>query len=422
MAINLAKYNRHWEKGFFYPYPVKRKAFDFLLSYLSKRQIIEITGLRRTGKSTLIFQLINHLIQKSAEPFSILYFTYDEEWPAVEILLQEYFIQTGIDYKKDKIYVFLDEIQKLPDFQNQIKIFYDLYPNIKFVISGSTSLFIKKKSRESLAGRIFSYILSPLSFNEYLIFKENTGLLDKPGLYSSELEKEFKIYLNSQFIESIFIPKLADKREYFSSIIKKIVFEDLPSVFRFDNPQVLWRICQFIAQKPGCIINNINLSSEFQINNKTVASYLSYLEEAFLVKKLYNFSKNLISSERRLKKYYLASPSFSSSLVDFSDYSSLFENYAVSLCPASYFFRDSYGHEVDFILSIEGKDIFPVEVKYKKEIKQNDLNNLLLFLDEFSITRGFLLYMGIKEKTIKIKGKAVTLIPYFELEKLIRMG
>lgn len=419
MSISLAKYNRHWDKGFTYPYPVKREAFGSLAHYLPKRQIVEITGLRRTGKSTLIFQLINHLIQKSAEPFSILYFTYDEDQPAIEILLQEYFIQTGIDYKKDKIYVFLDEIQKLDGFQNQLKVFYDLYPNIKFIISGSTSLFIRKKGRESLAGRIFSYILGPLSFTEYLTFREKKEMLAKSSLYAPELDKEFKIYLNSQFIESIFIPKLADKREYFSSIIKKIIFEDLPSVFRFDNPQILWRICQYIAQKPGCIINNLHIASEFQINNKTVALYLSYLEDAFLVKKLYNFSKNLISSEKRLKKYHLASPSFSSSIVDFSDISALFENYAVSLCPASYFFRDSYGHEVDFILTSEKKEIFPVKVKYKKDIKQYDLNNLLIFLNEFSLKSGFLLYMGLKERSIKTSGKTVTLIPYFELEKLI---
>lgn len=420
MILNLLKYNRHWEKGFSYPYPVKRKAFDSLSPYLPKRQIVEITGLRRTGKSTLIFQLINHLIQKSTDPFSIFYFTCDEEQPAIEILLQEYFIQTGIDYKKDKIYVFLDEIQKLPDFHNQIKVFYDLYPNIKFVISGSTSLFIKKKSRESLAGRIFSYVLGPLSFTEYLTFREKKEILAKPSLYASELDKEFQIYLNSQFIESIFIPKLGDKREYFSSIIKKIIFEDLPSVFSFDNPQILWRICQYIAQKPGCIINNLHIASEFQINNKTVALYLSYLEDAFLLRKLYNFSKNLISSEKRLKKYHLASPSFSSSIVDFSENSSLFENYAVSLCPASYFFRDPYGHEVDFILTGGRENIIPVEVKYKKDIKQNDLNSLIIFLNEFSLKRGFLLYMGIKERNIKRNGKTVTLIPYFELEKLIK--
>lgn len=412
--INLTKYNRHWEKGFFYPYLIKRDAFGSLVAYLKRRPILEITGLRRTGKSTLIFQLINYLIEKKEERFNLLYFTFDEEQPTIENLLEEYSIQTGKDYKKEKIYVFLDEIQKLLGFETQIKVFYDLYPNIKFIISGSMSLFLRKKSQESLAGRLLSYRLNPLSFNEYLRFRKKEEMLTKPSLYENELDKEFRIYLYSQFVESIFLTKVSDKREYFSSIIKKIIFEDLPFVFRFDNPHVLWRICQYLAQKPGCLINNLQLASEFQINNRTVALYLSYLEEAFILKKLYNFSRNLISSEKRLKKYYLASPSFSASLVEFLEIPPLFENWAVSLSAASYFFRDPYGHEVDLIFTADGRKILPVEVKYKKEIKEDDYKNLMIFLNKFSLKQGFILYLGKKERKMTIDGKTITLLPYFQ--------
>lgn len=414
LMINLTKYNRHWEKGFFYPYLIKRDAFDSLVVYLKMRQIIEITGLRRTGKSTLIFQLINYLIEKRVKRFNLLYFTFDEEQPTIESLLEEYSIQTGKDYKKEKIYVFLDEIQKLSGFESQIKVFYDLYPNIKFIISGSTSLFLRKKSQESLAGRLLSYRLNPLSFNEYLRFRKKEEILIKPLLYKNELDKEFKIYLYSQFVESIFLTRLSDKREYFSSIIKKIIFEDLSFVFRFDNPQVLWRLCQYLAQKPGCLVNNLQLASEFKINNRTLALYLSYLEEAFIVKKLYNFSRNLISSEKRLKKYYLASPSFSASLVDFLEIPTLFENWVVSLSTASYFFRDPYGHEVDLILTPDGEKILPVEIKYKKEIKENDYKNLMIFLNKFSLKQGFIIYLGNEKKKMTINEKIITLLPYFQ--------
>ncbi len=112
------KYNRHWEKDFFYPFPKKRKIFKNLIAFLDKREIIELTGLRQVGKSTLIFQLINHLINLSQDRFHILYFTFDEEVLKIDELFENYFKQTGIDYKKEKIYCFLDEIQKLPNFQN----------------------------------------------------------------------------------------------------------------------------------------------------------------------------------------------------------------------------------------------------------------------------------------------------------------
>ena len=63
MEINLLKYNRHWEKEFYYPYPKTRSIFPTLRSSLINKQIVQITGLRRVGKSTLLFQLINHLKQ-----------------------------------------------------------------------------------------------------------------------------------------------------------------------------------------------------------------------------------------------------------------------------------------------------------------------------------------------------------------------
>jgi predicted AAA+ superfamily ATPase len=92
----------------------------------------------------------------------------------------------------------LDEVQKLPQFQNQIKVLYDLYPNIKFVISGSTSLFIRKKTQESLAGRIISCFVNPLSFYEYLFFKEKEEILEKPLVYQKELRQEFDLFLTCQ--------------------------------------------------------------------------------------------------------------------------------------------------------------------------------------------------------------------------------
>ena len=167
--MNLLKYNRHWEK-FIYPFQKQRAVFEQLKKDISSKQIIEISGLRRTGKTTLMLQLINYLTKKNIEPFHLWYFTFDEEKPHLDELLLSFSEQTRIDFKKEKIFLFLDEIQKLENFSNQLKVYYDLCPNLKFVISGSTSLFIKKRTLESLAGRIRSLFLTPLRLNIKRIF------------------------------------------------------------------------------------------------------------------------------------------------------------------------------------------------------------------------------------------------------------
>ncbi|MBC8184774.1 ATP-binding protein [candidate division KSB1 bacterium] len=397
--MNLFKYNRHWEKGFLYPYKKHRFIFNTLIKELDSKQIVEISGLRRTGKTTLLFQVLNYLINQKRNPFSLLYFTFDEEKLLLDELINDFSKQTQIDFKKEKIFIFLDEIQKLPDFQNQLKIYYDLYPNLKFFISGSTSLFIKKKTQESLAGRIKSLFLTPLCFEEFLAFTDALDILNNPLVFKTEIEKNFEIFLNSQFIESISMADIHSKKDYYVSIIKKIIFEDIPPTFSVSNPEILWQIIRMIAQKPGMYIDYRNLANDIGISNKTASSYLYYLEESYLVKKLYNFSRNLITSEKKLKRYYLASPSFSWALANFVNTSILVENLAASLKNYQFFWRDPYFHEIDFIDVTTNNSIVPIEIKYKEKIQAKDIKNLLLFSKKFGCKKAIIFKKGVEKKS-----------------------
>jgi len=412
--LNLLKYNRHWEKGFFYPFPKQRKIFPSLLKCLPQRPTVEIIGLRRAGKTTLLFQLINHLLEEKVNPFGVWYFTFDEERPKLEDLLEEFSKQSRVDLRREKIYIFLDEVQKLPNFQEQLKVYYDLYPNLKFFISGSTSLFIRKKTQESLAGRITSFYLPPLDFSEYLYFKEKENLLEKPLIFRPEIEREFDLFLESQFVESLTLKESDERKNYFTAIARKIVFEDIPQIFALENPEVLWGLLKIIAQRPGILIDYQALSREVGISNKTLSRYLYYLEEAFLVKKVFNFSRNLITSEKKLKKFYLASPSFSWALADFSDKGGLAENFVLSLKNYRFFWRDSYQHEIDFV-AVEGSKITPVEVKYKEEVVSPELKNLLLFARKFKVNQAVLINKTLEKKKKEINGLTLSELPIYSV-------
>lgn len=91
------------------------------------------------------------MIENNHDPFSLWYFTFDEEKLSLDDLVQTFSRQTQVDFRSKNITILLDEIQKLPDFQNQLKIYYDLYPNLKFLISGSTSLFDKEENSRKLS-------------------------------------------------------------------------------------------------------------------------------------------------------------------------------------------------------------------------------------------------------------------------------
>jgi len=409
--MNLLKYNRHWEKGFRFGFVKKREIFPDLLNQVQAKQIVELAGLRRTGKTTLLFQLIDHLLDKGVSPFSIWYYTFDEAETDLDELFSFFTRQAQVDFKKEKIYVFLDEIQKLPDFQNKIKVYYDLYPNLKFFISGSTSLFIKRKVQESLAGRITTFLLLPLSFTEYLDFRDKAGLLEKRLAFRAELEREFETYLESQFIEAVNMEKASDRKVYLVSIIRKIIFEDVPRSFPVDNPEILWRIAGIIGQNPGMCINYQSLAGDLGISNKTVSLYLFYLEEAFLVKKLFNFSRNMLTSEKKLKKFYLASPSFSWAVSEFSEKGKLAENLIASLKDYRFFWRDPYKHEIDFVDTRSG--ITPVEVKYKNEVRDRELKSLVIFSRRFKAGRALVLSKAFEDSSVEINGLKIQKRPIY---------
>ncbi len=400
--INLLKFNRHWDEGFRYDFPQKRKLLKTLEQHIATRQIIELAGLRRLGKTTLFFQLINSLLSQKIEPYNIWYFTFDEQKYELDELLTDFRQQTKKDYKNEKIYIFLDEIQKLKDFQSQIKIYYDLYPNLKFFISGSTSLFIKKRTQESLAGRLFSFTLKPLDFEEYLNFRNKGKYLNLPEMFQDEITGEYKHYLSRQFVETVNFSEDILIKKYVTGIMKKIIYEDIPAAFPVDNPEILYAIVNIIAEHPGMYLHYDNLANDLKISAKTLSRYISILEQAYLVNILYNYSANHLTSEKKMKRIYLSSSSFCTALHDFNQVGLLVENAVISLKSYKFFWRDVYKHEVDFI-DIANKEVIPVEIKYRSKVRKEDYNNLYLFTKKFNLKKAIILSNSIGNSSIDYK-------------------
>ena len=134
----------------------KRELFFKVEKDLKRRQIQVIIGLRRVGKSTIFYQLIDKLIKNKFDPLKILYINFDEpsfQENRIDELLKEYSELTDVDYKNERIFLFLDEVQKSKNWTADVKLIYDNLPNIKILISGSASLNILSKARKTLAGR-----------------------------------------------------------------------------------------------------------------------------------------------------------------------------------------------------------------------------------------------------------------------------
>jgi predicted AAA+ superfamily ATPase len=129
--------------------PFKREVYKEINKHMDKRFILALVGLRRVGKTTTMYQLIQNLIGKNVNKTNILFFSFDEISVKLNDVLETYKEIHSKDIRADKIYVFLDEIQKCDGWENELKKYYDLYPKLKFIISGSESLFIRKKNKRN---------------------------------------------------------------------------------------------------------------------------------------------------------------------------------------------------------------------------------------------------------------------------------
>jgi predicted AAA+ superfamily ATPase len=363
-VLNLL--NPFWRTSFDVKYK-DRTVYSRIQRYFVDKQIISLCGLRRVGKTTILRKIIKDLLKENP-PESILYFSFDD-FQAVELLdiLDAFF---SIHNKEPKFLIF-DEIQKLPNWAEKIKLIYDT-EKYKIFISGSESLSLKKGSRESLAGRIYEFEIKRLSFYEYLDFIGKSEMTKKPQLYELELKNELERYLiTAGFPELIENEDKLKIRTYLrSTIVESIVFSDMVKIYPIDNPVQLISILEILVDNPGMIIDITSLSQELGIHRHTLSKYLDYLEMAHLVVKLYNFSRNRITSEKSLKRFY---PTFLSPvLTEESEekMGKMIETTCVLATDTKFFWRDKYKDEVDIILQ-QDKELVPVEIKYRNQPSQN---------------------------------------------------
>jgi len=427
----------------------KRDGFFSLQKNLSLRQILSLVGLRRVGKTIAIKQTIGFLIkEKKINPKRVMFFSFEE----VEGGLRSDFLEkvSYVYFKiilgkelpeiKNKVYIFLDEIQYVSFWQGGLKRFYDLNPNLKFIVSGSSSLFIRKKAQESLAGRIFETKMPVLSFKEYLILsgkKELSEIMLKESFLDLTEKKinvlrakanphitQLNFWYQKYFLFGHFPEPITEKfseeqtKQYIKdSVLKKILGSDMPKILKVDNPEEFSTIFNILAAETGNVLEYQNLAQESHLAQVTVKKYIHYLNEAFLISLVYNYSKSLRPKKKFLKKHYVQSTNFSNTLFNL-DLKTLLSTGAVGhLVETQVFnvlqeqferieFWNKRGEEVDFVL--DGRQL--VEVKYRPKLRHEDWRMILKTMDKFKVKKGFLLSQN--DLSIVRKGnKDIIIVP-----------
>lgn len=379
----------------------KRDFFNrFYQEIIQIKQINSLTGLRRIGKTTLIKQAIANLLKNRVNPKTIIYFPFDQPTVAENINTLEtvidFFIKKilpkNINQLKQPSYFFFDEIQLIPYWQDIIKRYYDLSLPLKFIVSGSSSLFVSEKSKESLAGRIFSFLLPVFCFEEYQRITNNDG---------------FEEYINfGQFPELWDFPDQTKQITYLKdSIIAKVLEVDIVKLYNLRKTYDFERLFWSLLPNTGQIIKSSKLMSDLAIKKATLFKYLSILEKSLLINKVLNFSGSFRSEKRLLRKIYPSSTNFLNLLPDSVNIGFKVEAYIANLLtikqPYLYRLRDK---EIDFVIPQEK---IAIEVKYQNNIDYRELTFFRKYLNEKK-------YQGIvvvkNDKSLNIEDKNIKII------------
>ena len=257
---------------------------DQLRNQFDTELIQIVTGLRRVGKSTLVLQLLKQLLERDiVKPQHTLFFSAEE--PALVNLsfsniINWFRADQGLN-ASDKIYVFIDEVQTRTGWEAEIKSLYDTQ-KIKFVLTGSSAMLLSEKL-SLLTGRYLKTRVHPLSFVEYLAFNKVESKKLEQFKLQAHLENYLQIGGMPEFV--LFQPE-----GYLETTVESILFKDLVTKFAIRNPAILTELLLLLADRVSSTTSTLKLANILQVSKDSVATYLEYLKQTFLVDILSSFS------------------------------------------------------------------------------------------------------------------------------------
>jgi len=402
----------------------------------SVQRAIVLMGPRRVGKTVMLRQAIQSLIDDGIDPKTILYASL--ETPIYIGLGLEKLFTLFCDIHRHKLtaslFVFFDEVQYLKNWEVHLKSLVDSFPNTKIVVSGSAAAALRWASNESGAGRFSDFVLPPLSFSEFLKFsttkREYAALLGAKRSSGPDIEKlntKLIDFLNyGGFPEAVLNNSIKEDFQRFigEDVLSKVMLRDLPSLYGIDDPQELNQFFSLLAFNTGNEINLETLSQKSGVALNTAKKYLQYLEAAFLIRCVERIDKNLRRFKRvSTMKIYLTNPCLRAalfgpvttdapamgSLVETAMFATFFEGGFSSVVKYA---RWEDG-EVDFVCTRStGSAVFAIECKWSDSFF-SDERSLAPYAD-FAI-KNKLKHIGMTSKStyksFKVMGAEIVVVP-----------
>jgi predicted AAA+ superfamily ATPase len=424
MTENLAKISKYN----FWNNPIKtgftrQQYLDQLVLFQNSRLIKVLVGQRRVGKSFILRQYIEHLINSGIPAKNTLYI--NKEFTDFDFLAKQEDLKEFLQfYRKEafiqgRLYVFIDEVQQIADWERIVNsLSQDFTEDIDLFITGSNSELLSGELASLLSGRYVQFKILPFKFDEYCSYQKK-----------DKTRKNYLQFLHQGALPELFhLPNEESKIHYVSSLKDTIILRDIVQRFSIKDAALLLDIFNYLVNNAGNLFSVNNIVNYFEskkrkTNYETVANYINYLTYTFVIHRCerYNLKgKDILGGN---VKYYLNDLSFSNYLFGSStlSYGNMLEN-SVFLELLKAGFQPHVGvlrdKEIDFVATKNAETRY-LQVAFNLETKatfDREFNNLLTLKNnnpKAIITMDELPY---SEK------EGIQLVPVWELASYLENG
>ncbi|MFO7928052.1 MAG: ATP-binding protein [Candidatus Humimicrobiaceae bacterium] len=336
---------------------IKRDIFNQIKKYIDSPEAIVITGMRRVGKTCLLKYIYDRIESENKifldleNPLNKKYFEevdYDKIKSNLELL--------GLNFEK-RCYLFLDEIQLFKKLPSIVKYLADHY-NIKFFLTGSASYYLKNLFSESLAGRKYIFELFPLSFPEFLRFKNYKINIPGDKKISKSIHAKFSTYFDQylqygSFPEVVLKKTTEEKGKSLEDIFTSYYQLEVTRLGDFKKNSAIRDLILLLLERIGSKLDIKKISGEIGISRPTVSKYIAFLQDTYLIKTIKPYSKGKDIEIRKRPKIYFCDCGLAKHLATIGE-GQLFENCIfqnLRLKGKINYYQRKSGTEIDFILN-----------------------------------------------------------------------
>lgn len=398
------------EEAFAIGETVRRELLDEVLKWFKDNRVIILTGIRRSGKSTLLKQVMQN-------KENCCYVNFEDErfidFKAQDFeLLNEALIEV---YNSPRTY-FFDEIQNIEKFEIFVRRLQD--QGKKIVITGSNASLLSKEFGTRLTGRYKSFEIYPFSFNEYLSFKKIE--FSKEWFYIAEKKVKLIKLFEDYFHNGGFPEYLKNKdKDYIRTIFENILYKDIIARYSIKKQRAIKELVNLLATNVSSLFTYNSLKKSLGLANSiTVKEYISYLNNSYLFFELQKFDFSVRRQLNSPKKIYLIDPVFNQLGLNFSmNKGKILENLAfIELKRKNkeiYYHLDKY--ECDFVVKVGTKITEAIQVCYvlSDSNKERELNGLIEAMEKFKLKESVILTHE-QEEELKVNNKKIKVLPIWK--------